>query len=169
MSEIFRIPPVKHLQLPPMSVRVLKRLGGPPEALFTSGDLWHPIEIYLSHLGPDYLAGRVKQVANYLNANHISIFGSYSLVPVGTNDQAHYARKHRERLLEDLSAEYKNAVTRLIPLNPKARGRLRSRMNAALGTTNPHPDETDRYLSDHPVAIEEAKEIRALWESVYYG
>ncbi len=163
MSELRAVP--AGVILPPLGVRVRRGVLGPANALATRRELFGPIELYLSELGSDYIAGRIKQVVNSFKANEISLFASYSIVAAPPSEQSACAARHREALRREVAAQYKNAVVRAAAPHTKNAKRMRYRINSELGK-EATPDRIDAWFADRPDAVEAAREIRALWNEV---
>lgn len=154
----------------PLSTRSRIIEHGPIDAIKTRYDLFEPLEMATSEHGKDYLAGRVKVVANSFRANGRMIHMSYSIIWAPAAEHSFCASLHRQRVREDIQKRYKDTIARAIPhTNPKTLKRRRHRMNADLGTDAPELDATDAYFSAHPEAIAAGAPLRVLWQTLGLG
>lgn len=154
------------LRLHPLTVRSRLREGAGEAAFATRVQPFDAVEILFTFLGDAFLQGRVKVVRNVVKLHHTNVVDSYSIVPAPAAQHAALAAQHRADLLLELRAQYKNAVVRAVATNPKNASRLRHRINKHLGTMAPEPDDLDALFADHPEALSQAAEIRAVHDRI---
>ena len=154
------------LILSPASTRVRLRAPAAEGAIHTGYDVWGPVDFYVSELRDRWLAGEVKGVMQSVALKDGRAFQSFNIVPVGPAERPAAAARHRERLLVELRAQYKDAVVRAITTDRRKRKRLRHAANQALGGDAPALAAVDAHFAAYPEALAAVAPIAAMVREV---